>query len=127
MCQQVRVGAAFANHAWSCSGCIVGQHQISEQTSKANLFLFSSRDCHMFQYPLLLRVDSVRVRHVTAVVSCPVGSKHWFATKQNVFDRGAMLAFSGAVVLSRATIVFKTMDMATALWLMQILPMELTI
>ena len=81
----------------------------------------------MFQCPLLLPADIVGARHEIAVDSCLVGNKHWIATKQIIVDRGAMLAFSGAAAIGHAGNVFKTMDIAIALLLMPILPMELTI
>ena len=81
----------------------------------------------MFQCPLLLPADAVGVRPENEVVCCFVGSKHWIATKQIVVDRGAMLALSGGWAMGRVGNVFKCLDKATALLLMQILPMELTI
>ena len=121
----MHVGVAFVDRALSCSGCIIGQHQIPEHTSKANFIWYSLRNSHVFQCPLLLPADIVGVRHETAVDSCLVGNKHWIATNQMIVDRGAMLAFSGVAAIGHAANAFKTMDIATALLLMQMLPVEL--
>ena len=123
---KVRVGAAFANHAWSCSGCIVGQHKISERTSNTIWFLHSLLDCKICQCPLLLPDDGVRVRHEIAVVFCLVGSKTSFSKTANVVDCGAVLAFVGAGLVGLAVNAFKTMGMAIALWLMEFLTIDLT-
>ena len=76
--------------------------------------------------PVAASADIVGARRETAVVFGLVGNKHWTTTKHLIVDRGAMLAFSGAAAIGHAANVFKTMDIATALLLMPMLPMELT-
>ena len=75
---------------------------------------------------MLLQVVCMTLAHKNKTC-CSIAGQTCLASQSAFADNGSMFAFCGGAAIGHAGNAFKTMDIATALLLMQIVPMELTI